>query len=68
MPRQSAPADLYDQSLASLTVMETAAAFRVSRNLAYSRARSGEWPTIRVGRRILIPASWVREQLGITAA
>ena len=38
---------------------------RVSRTTAYAAIRSGEWPSIRVGRRIVVPASWVRDQLGI---
>jgi excisionase family DNA binding protein len=58
--------DLTDRTLATVTIDETAAVFRVGRTTVYAKVRSGEWPSIRVGRRVLIPASWVRDQLGVT--
>ncbi|HEV2890302.1 MAG TPA: helix-turn-helix domain-containing protein [Frankiaceae bacterium] len=38
-----------------LTVEETARLLRVSRGLAFAAVRQGDIPSVRVGRRILIP-------------
>lgn len=38
-----------------LTVMETAKLLRLSRGLAYEAVRLNQIPSIRIGRRILIP-------------
>jgi excisionase family DNA binding protein len=38
-----------------LTVTEAATLLRISRNSAYEAARRGEIPTIRLGRRLLVP-------------
>ena len=52
----------------TLTVEEMAAAIGVSRTTAYNLANSKGFPTIRVGRKILISASglerWVEENQG----
>jgi excisionase family DNA binding protein len=37
------------------TLTEVAAALRISRGSAYEAAKRGEIPTIRIGRRILVP-------------
>ena len=39
-----------------MTLAEAAAKLRISRNSAYEAARRNEIPTIRIGRRILVPA------------
>ena len=39
----------------TITVEEAARLLGISRTLAYQAARSGEIPTIKVGRRILVP-------------
>jgi excisionase family DNA binding protein len=39
----------------TFTVDEPAALLRVSRNLAYAAVASGEIPSIKIGRRILVP-------------
>ena len=39
----------------TLTVTEAAEALGVSRNKAYDAARRGEIPTIKIGKRILVP-------------
>ena len=41
------------------TVTETAEKLRISRNSAYEAVRNGTIPSIRIGRRRLIPASWL---------
>lgn len=38
-----------------LTVMEAGKLLRLSRNGAYAAAKSGELPTIRIGRKLLVP-------------
>jgi excisionase family DNA binding protein len=38
-----------------LTVDEAARLLRISRGLAFEAARRGDIPTIRIGRRILVP-------------
>ena len=40
-----------------LTVDETAALLGISRGLAYQMARQGNIPTVRLGRRLLVPRS-----------
>ena len=46
-----------------LTVDECADALRISRNLAYQLAREGSLPTIRLGRRILVPRQALERML-----
>lgn len=38
------------------TMNEAASILRIGRNLAYKMAKSGELPTIQLGRRKLVPA------------
>jgi excisionase family DNA binding protein len=38
-----------------VSVTEAAALLRISRGLAYELARTGELPTVRLGRRMLVP-------------
>jgi excisionase family DNA binding protein len=40
---------------ATLTVDEAALILGVSRNSAYQAARAGELPTIKIGKRLLVP-------------
>jgi excisionase family DNA binding protein len=39
----------------TMTVKEAAAALGISRGLAYQAARDGSIPTIRIGKRLLVP-------------
>ena len=39
----------------TLTIEETARLLRVSRGTAYQAAREGQLPTVRLGRRLLVP-------------
>ena len=39
----------------TLTVKEVAAALNISRGLAYKAVKDGTIPTIRIGRRLLVP-------------
>lgn len=43
------------QESLTMTVEEVAAALNISRGLAYQAARHGSIPTIRIGRRLLVP-------------
>lgn len=47
----------------TMTVDQTAKAFRISRATAYEGVASGEIPSIRVGRRLLVPTAAVRRML-----
>ena len=48
---------------ATYTVTEAARLLGVSRNSAYEAVRRGEIPTIRIGRRILVPRRQLAELL-----
>lgn len=48
-----------------LSVDETAATLRVSRDLIYESCASGELRSLRLGRRVLVPAVVVLEALGL---
>jgi excisionase family DNA binding protein len=48
----------------TMTVEEAAKLLGVSRGLAYHAARTGDLPTIRLGRRLLVPRWRLLELLG----
>ncbi|MFC1926779.1 helix-turn-helix domain-containing protein, partial [Chloroflexota bacterium] len=48
---------------ATLTVEEARELLRISRGLIYDAIRRGEIPSIRIGRRILIPTSALQQLL-----
>jgi excisionase family DNA binding protein len=47
-----------------LTIDEAAGVLRISRQSAYEAARRGEIPTIRLGRRILVPRRSLEKLIG----
>jgi excisionase family DNA binding protein len=47
----------------TLTVEETAKVLGLGRNTAYALVRSGEIPSLRLGKRILIPAIAIQRKL-----
>jgi excisionase family DNA binding protein len=47
-----------------ITVAEVAALLRISRGSAYDAAKRGEIPTIRIGRRLLVPREGFEWLLG----
>jgi excisionase family DNA binding protein len=47
-----------------LTIDEAAEVLRISRQSAYEAARRGEIPTIRLGRRILVPRRALEKLIG----
>jgi excisionase family DNA binding protein len=49
----------------TLTVEETAAILQVGRNTVYDAVRSGAVPSIRVGRRYLVPTAQLAVMLGL---
>lgn len=51
----------------TLTVEEAAETLGISRNSAYTLAKSGELPTIRLGRRLLVPKRALDQLLGAGA-
>jgi excisionase family DNA binding protein len=52
---------------ATLTVEEVSDALGISRASAYEGVRSGEIPSIRVGRRIVVPTAALRRLLQLDA-
>jgi excisionase family DNA binding protein len=44
-----------DTSPKTLTIEEAAKVLRISRASAYEAARRGELPTVRIGKRLLVP-------------
>lgn len=48
---------------ATLTIDETAERLGIGRSSAYQAAKAGEIPTIRIGRRILVPAAALERML-----
>lgn len=49
----------------TLAVEEAGAILGISRSAAYDSARRGELPTLRFGRRLLVPTAAFRQLLGI---
>jgi len=49
----------------TITIDRTAPLLGISRASAYAAARSGEIPTIRIGRRLLVPTAALRKLLGL---
>lgn len=54
--------DLKSGQPAMLTVDELCGLLRVSRVTAYKLIRTGEIPSVRIGKSVRVPASWVHEQ------
>lgn len=52
----------------TFSVEETARYLGIGRSTAYAAARDGSLPTIRISKRILVPAARLRELLGLEAA
>lgn len=48
-----------------LTVAEAGQLLRISRQSAYQAARTGELPTVKIGRRVLVPRRALEEMLSI---
>ena len=49
---------------AVFTVSEAARLLRISRNSAFKAARQGELPTLRFGRRLVVPKAKLLKMLG----
>lgn len=56
MPMQHQTPDAAHRWRQTLTVPEAGKVLGIGRSAAYEAARTGEIPTIRIGRRILVPA------------
>ena len=65
MSNKSTVPDLSDRNVHSVTVAQAAEIFGCSTTNAYSRVKDGQWPTVSVGRRKFVPASFLRRQLDI---
>jgi excisionase family DNA binding protein len=49
----------------TMTVNEAAQALGISRTLAYEMVRSGELPSLRLGRRVVVPVRTLERMLGL---
>jgi len=58
---QQEAGDLTDRPV--LTVEETAQLLKISRGSAYQACQAGEIPTIRIGRRLLVPRAQLEAML-----
>jgi hypothetical protein len=47
------------------TIAITGRALKLSRNATYEAARRGEIPTLRFGKRIVVPTAWLRRVLQV---
>ena len=56
-------ASLMQGSRLTLTVPEAGCVLGVGRNAAYQAARTGDIPTIRIGKRILVPVAALERML-----
>jgi excisionase family DNA binding protein len=52
---------------ATLSITEAAAVLGIGRTLAYELARTGELPTLRLGRRLVVPRHALERMLGASA-
>ena len=52
-----------DQQRATLTVDEAALRLGIGRNAAYDAVKCGEIPSIRIGRRLLVPVAALERML-----
>ena len=52
----------------TMTIDEACLALRLSRSSGYEAARTGELPTVRVGRRLLVPTAALRRMLQLDVA
>jgi excisionase family DNA binding protein len=50
-----------------MTVDELAAALNVGRATAYNAVNAGQIPSIRIGKRIVVPTAALRRMLGLDA-
>jgi hypothetical protein len=55
-----------DSQCATVTIETTGKLFGLSRAAAYAAARAGEIPTIRFGRRLVVPKAALRKLLAVS--
>lgn len=55
--------DQMNDNRLTMTVEQAAAALGVSRGTAYAAVRAGQLPTVRIGRRVLVPTEGLRSFL-----
>jgi excisionase family DNA binding protein len=64
MMQDTRPAHTIDERFA-ISILEAAKVLGISRSYAYQMAATGELPTLRLGRRILVPVAALRELVGL---
>jgi len=55
----------YLRSRSTVSVPLAGAACGISRAASYAAAKDGSLKTLRLGHRLLVPTSWLEEQLGL---
>jgi excisionase family DNA binding protein len=65
--KQNSDVPAWQDLPAVMLVEEAAAVLRLGRNATYESVRRGEIPSIRIGRRLLIPKSGLERLLGVGA-
>lgn len=65
MPARFTVEDLRAHPLGTISVDQFVAVSGFGRTAAFAAIAAGEIPSIRLGKRIRIPTSWVREQLHV---
>jgi excisionase family DNA binding protein len=63
--RQTRTQHLETKEQLTYTVEEAARLLRIGRNQAYEAAKSGQLPTIKIGKRILVPCAALEKMLAI---
>ena len=63
-PSRTCPVPSVAVSRLTLSIAEAAELVGISRTTAYELAQSGELPTVRLGRRILVPVNQLADVLG----
>ena len=62
---RTSPLDALSPDRAVISVEEAGAVLGISRSTAYECVKRGEIPSIRLGRRVVVPVAEVRRMLGI---
>ena len=57
------PIDLNPTTNPTCTIEESAVVLHIARTSAYAAAKSGDLPTISIGRRLLVPTAALRRML-----
>ena len=63
--RRTGPVDVLSPDRTVITVEEAGAVLGISRSTAYQCVKRGEIPSLRLGRRVVVPVARFRKMLGM---